>query len=139
MLHELIAAKANSFDAIIESGVQPYPGVLDLVMGSKTAGIPLAICSGALRSDIMPILSQLAITDCFSVIVTAEDVPQSKPDPTCYRIAAQALRAKGGLSARPGTSVRLRIHRLVFRQRKGAGLKVIGVTNSYPAETISPG
>lgn len=136
MLHELIAAKAKSFDEIIESGVMPYPGVLELIKSSQAAGIPLAICSGALRSDILPILNQLEVTDCFSVIVTAEDVPQSKPDPTCYRIAAQELRATGGLSS-DQLLCAIEDTPAGIQAAQGAGLKVIGVTNSYPAETIS--
>ena len=96
----------------------------------------MAICSGALRSDILPILNQLEVTDCFSVIVTAEDVPQSKPDPTCYRIAAQELRATGCLSS-DQLLCAIEDTPAGIQAAQGAGLKVIGVTNSYPAETIS--
>src|ERR1035437_8196397 len=83
-LHRLIEHKATLFNDIIQSGVSAYPGVLDLIFHLNENKIPLAICSGALRSDIDPILDMLGIANYFEVIVTADDVAASKPDPECY-------------------------------------------------------
>ena len=55
------------------------------------AGRPLALCSGALRSDIDPILAQLGVARCFDVIVSADDVRRSKPDPESYALAFARL------------------------------------------------
>jgi len=90
-LEQLIARKADIFQEVIAAGVAPYPGVTALIHNLHKQSTPLAICSGALRSDILPIIDQLGIASCFAHIITADDVPHSKPDPTCYRIAAQQL------------------------------------------------
>lgn len=136
-LERLVAQKAIIFQEVIASGVTPYSGVTDLIQLLHNQGTPLAICSGALRSDILPILEQLRITTCFSKIVTADDVPHSKPDPTCYRIAAEQL-----ITAHPANLntvdqiIAIEDTPPGISAAKGAGLKVIAVSNSYPADHL---
>ena len=72
-------------------GIIAYPGVVNLIKKIHDSRTPLAISSGALRSDIEPILETLGITNCFDVIVTAEDVAKSKPDPESYQLAYTRL------------------------------------------------
>jgi len=92
-LLNLIERKALIFQEIIRDGISAYPGVINLIRKIHTSRTPLAISSGALRSDIEPILETLGITDCFDVIVTAEDVAKSKPDPESYQLAHTRLNA----------------------------------------------
>ncbi len=133
-LQRLITQKAMIFQEIITSSIIPYPGVVDLIQNLHRQGLPLAICSGALRSDILPIIEQLGVANCFSHIVTADDVPHSKPDPTSYRIAAEQL-----IAAFPekltNTDLVVAIEDTPagISSATSAGLKVIAVTNSYPA------
>lgn len=135
-LSGLIARKAAYFDEIIASGVAAYPGVVELITGLKTAGIPLAICSGALRSDIDPILVQLGLTTCFDVIVTADDVAASKPDPECYRLAFAKLHSACGAAFTRKTTIAIEDTPAGIASAKGAGLPVCAVTNSYPANRL---
>ncbi len=51
-LRRLIDQKASVFNEVIRSGVTAYPGVVELIHLLHTNKMPLAICSGALRSDI---------------------------------------------------------------------------------------
>jgi beta-phosphoglucomutase len=136
-LHTLIEQKATFFKEVIGSGVSAYPGVLDLIFHLHTNKFPLAICSGALRSDIDPILAMLGITDYFGVIVTADDVAASKPDPECYQLAFQRLQSlhQNGLSKE--TTVAIEDTPAGISAAKGAGLIVCAVTNSYPAERLN--
>src|SRR5512136_1855054 len=89
-LEPLIDRKARAFLEIIAMGVHPYPGAIELIFGIS-GRVPLAICSGALRSDILPVLEQFGLSDAFDVIVTADDVSASKPDPACYRLTVERL------------------------------------------------
>lgn len=136
-LQALINQKAAMFEQVVALGVTPYPGVLELITELATQDIPLAISSGALRSDIMPILAQLGLTDSFTHIVTADDVPQSKPHPASYLHAKQKL-----LNSFPKKlNESSRIYAIEdtpagIQSAKGAGLTVIAVTNSYPAEKL---
>lgn len=137
-LQELIDKKAKIFEHVIHEGVQPYPGVIELITELSKIEVPLAICSGALRSDILPILDQLQIFSLFNHIITADDVAQSKPDPASY------LRAKEKLIStfpdkinRQSTIYAIEDTPAGIQSAKGAGLIVIAVTNSYGFESLT--
>ena len=136
-LQSYIDRKANLFQEIIRDGISAYPGVVDLIRRIHDSRTPLAISSGALRSDIEPILETLGIADCFDVIVTAEDVARSKPDPECYRLAHARLNAFRSLNLPPRQVLAIEDTPAGIASAKGAGLQVLAVTNSYPAEQLS--
>jgi HAD superfamily hydrolase (TIGR01509 family) len=135
-LLRLIEQKAAYFEEIIGSGVAAYPGVVDLIIQLNAHNIPLAICSGALRSDIDPILAMLGITSYFDVIVTADDVAASKPDPECYQLAFQQLLAVHNHSFSKESTIAIEDTPAGIASAKGAGLLVCAVTNSYPAKRL---
>ena len=140
-LSDLIEKKAAAFQDLLESdGAAALPGAVELIK-SLSGKIPLAICSGALRADILPILESLGIATAFDIIVTADDTHISKPDPAPYRLAAERLSvaASGGrgITRRPAASTRDGFMLAIedtpagIASAKGAGLKVLAVTNSY--------
>ena len=136
-LHELIGAKAELFQHVAAEGVTSYPGVCELIR-AISGNLPLAICSGALRSDIEPILATLGLTGCFDSMVTADDVPHSKPDPASYLEAVKRLQLifpKGMIT--PELAVAIEDTPAGISSAKGAGLKVVAVTNSYPASMLT--
>jgi len=135
-LHRLIDRKASAFNEIIRSGVTAYPGVVALINLLHINKIPLAICSGALRSDIDPILAMLNIADYFKVIVTADDVAASKPDPECYELAFQKLLSAHTIPFSKETTLAIEDTPAGISAAKTAGLKVCAVTNSYPAARL---
>ncbi|NVN89518.1 MAG: HAD family phosphatase [Desulfuromonadales bacterium] len=137
-LTRLIADKAAIFQTIICEGINAYPGVVTLIKTLHKAQLPLAICSGALRSDILPILDLLNVRDCFDCIVSAEDVVKSKPDPACYRIAYSLLRATRPESVfSTTTTVAIEDTPAGISAATQAGLQVIAVTNSYPRDQLT--
>ena len=136
-LQSLIEQKAAFFQEIIRSDVSAYPGVLDMIFHLREHHIPLAICSGALRSDIDPILTMLGISDCFDVIVTADDVEVSKPDPACYELAFQKLSFAHQHSFTKETAIAIEDTPAGITAACAAGLKVCAVTNSYPAARLN--
>jgi beta-phosphoglucomutase len=46
--------------------------------------VPLAICSGAARAEIEPVIESAGIAGCFRAVVTSNDVVHGKPDPEGY-------------------------------------------------------
>ncbi|MFA7256647.1 MAG: HAD family phosphatase [Kiritimatiellales bacterium] len=125
----LIGKKAAAFQELLESdGAAALPGAVELIK-HLSGNIPLAICSGALRTDIFPILGKLGIEKAFDTIVTADDTHISKPDPAPYKLAMQKLGVISGLAIEDTPAG--------IYSAKGAGLKVLSVTNSYPAETLT--
>jgi len=146
-LDELIVKKAAAFQELLESdGAAALPGAVELIR-SLSGKIPLAICSGALREDILPILGKLGIEEAFDAIVTADDTHTSKPDPAPYKLAAERLAVvvaapdgrgvSSGTTRRPAASTDTEFGLAIedtpagIASAKGAGLNVLAVTNSY--------
>ena len=128
-LNNLIKQKAAAFQELLESdGAAALPGAVDLIK-HLSGNIPLAICSGALRADILPVLKGLDIENAFDAIVTAADTHISKPDPAPYKLAAKKLGVTSGLAIEDTQAG--------IASAKGAGLNVLAVTNSYPAEALT--
>jgi len=137
-LAKLVAAKSRAFLDGIRNGVTAYPGAVSTIESLRTAGRPLALCSGALLSDIEPILAQLGIPRCFDVIVSADDVRKSKPDPESYAIAFERLSKRyATLLTLPARSFAVEDTPAGIRSAKGAGLRVLAVTNSYGPGELS--
>jgi HAD superfamily hydrolase (TIGR01509 family) len=136
-LQSLVREKGAAFQGIIAAGVEVYQGVVELVR-AIAGNLPLALCSGALPSDIEPILKQLGIAGLFDVIVTAADVQASKPDPESYTLAVTGLNT--AYPDREITAARcLAIEDTPagIASARGAGLMVLAVTNSYPEENLA--
>ena len=133
-LGKLVAAKSEAFLRGLRVGVTAYPGAVHLIETLYAAGFPLALCSGALRSDIDPILTQLGVARRFDVIVSADDVRRSKPDPESYALAFARLSERHpALLTAPEMSVAVEDTPAGIRSAKGAGLRALAVTNSYGA------
>jgi len=137
-LVKLVAAKSRAFQEGLRNGVTAYPGAVAMIESLHAAGRPLALCSGALRSDIDPILARLGVARYFPVIVSADDVRKSKPDPESYALAFRRLSETHSSSLTvPGASVAVEDTPAGIRSAKGAGLRVLGVTNSYGREELA--
>jgi beta-phosphoglucomutase len=136
-LARLVATKSEAFLPGLRDGVSAYPGVVSLVESLRATGCPLALCSGALRSDIDPILGQLGIARCFDVIVSTDDVRKSKPDPESYALSFRKLSERYPASLTvPGKSIAVEDTPAGIRSAKGAGLRVLAVTNSHCPEEL---
>ena len=71
------------------------PGAAEAVR-QVAAALPAAIASGAARREIDAALLAGGLTGVIEVIVAAEDVTESKPDPEGYLIALRRLGVEGG-------------------------------------------
>ncbi|NJD61686.1 MAG: HAD family phosphatase [Deltaproteobacteria bacterium] len=137
-LSQLVEAKSRVFQEILRAGVKVYPGILPMIESLHASGVPMAICSGALRSDIDPILSGLGVARCFLHIVTADDVLKSKPDPECYVLAIRRLsHSRPQVISAPRNCLAVEDTPAGIEAAKGAGLSVLAVTNSHPAEELA--
>jgi len=137
-LAKLVAAKSRAFLDGIRAGVTAYPGAVPMIGSLHADGCPLALCSGALRTDIDPILAQLGVAGSFDAIVSADDVRRSKPDPESYALAFRRLSEKDPLSLTvPGKSIAVEDTPAGIRSAKSAGLRVLAVTNSYGPGELS--
>src|SRR5687767_1787360 len=89
--------------------------------------------SGALRHEIEEVVDAAGMSELFSTIVASGDTPDSKPSPAPYRLAFERLRAITGRDLQPGRCVAIEDSRWGIESARGAGLRCVGLTTSYPA------
>ena len=106
-----------------------YPGVPELLAKVREAGVRLAMVSGTARVNIDNHFGVL--TKRFDVIVSADDVQRTKPDPEPY------LAALAKLGLKPGDAVVVENATLGIRSAKAAGLRVIAVASTLPPEKLT--
>lgn len=127
------ARKVETFARLIPE-VPVFDGARDLVRALEDE-MPLAIASGARHGEIDAILRGVSLRDPFLTIVGAEDAERTKPDPAPYLEAVRRLAALApGLA--PGDCVAFEDSMAGIAAALGAGLKVVGVAHSYPAEKL---
>lgn len=131
-----VALKGAAFlEEVRAAPPPPYPGVLDL-FDQLRSRVRLGLCTGALPGDITPILERLGLSDLFSTIVTAADVPASKPDPACYRLARERLALAAGRRPEQMRGVAVEDTPAGIRSARGAGLSTLAVATTHPPETL---
>ncbi len=134
---ELCRQKQDVFERLVSQGAAAIPGALELV-DEVFGQLPIAIGSGATTLDIELMLMGLGRRDCFEVIVSADHVSRSKPDPTTYRMAVQQLAERypeAGLT--PGSCLAIEDTAAGIESARGAGLMTLGITTTGPASSLT--
>ncbi len=132
-LDRLMEAKAGALKDLIMQGVPTFPGVVEFVNELMDRGVPMAVASGALRHEVKAFVESLGLSGAFQVIVAADEVKKSKPDPETYLSAIERLKqALGSKPLVPSNCVAIEDTRAGIHSARSAGLVVIAVTNSFP-------
>ena len=84
--------RCELMDAFIEkNGVEPKPGIRELLSYLQNRGIPAAITTATPIDRVLRHLTPLGLERGFAAIRTAQDVPNGKPAPDIYLAGAAAL------------------------------------------------
>jgi beta-phosphoglucomutase len=75
----------------LKAEMRPFPGIVDFLEVVAKAGLRIALATSASNRRAHGTLERLGLAGYFEAIVTGDDVPASKPDPTIYRLIAQRL------------------------------------------------
>ena len=132
---ELVARKGDRMQELLRSGSVLFPGALEFIR-EAAAAVPIAIASARCATRSTKSSTRRGWSDLFATIVAAGDTPESKPSPAPYLLAFERSRTYGA-RARPAP---LGCHRgLALGSRIGAGRgpRLVGVTNSYPADELA--
>jgi HAD superfamily hydrolase (TIGR01509 family) len=135
--HRVLTKKKSMSHQLIESRkYSALPGVDQLVRG-LAQHYPLAICSGALREEIEPMLEGVGLREHFPIIVSAEDVTQGKPNPEGYLLTAKLVGERTGVKLLPKDCLIIEDAPSVIRSVTLAGFQTLGVATSYPLSALS--
>ena len=91
----------------------------------------VGVVSGSARAEITPVLEASGLADSIAVLVAADDIRRSKPDPEGYLIALHLL------GVQPKDSVAVEDSEAGVAAAKAAGLYCAGVTTTQPAERLA--
>ena len=119
-------------EIIVERGLEALPGVHTFLDRLQAAGIPICVGSSTHRENITTILRVLRFETYFDRMVTSEDVKLGKPHPDVF------LRAAEKIGRLPGQCVVFEDAFAGIEAARAAGMKVVGVATTHPAEVLLP-
>lgn len=138
VIANLIARKAAVMEKLEEQGSVLFPGAREAIE-RLAAMCPLAIASGALRSEIERTLEREGLKARFTVIVSADDGGASKPAPDPYLRAVERL-SKTGAGAEPllpSDCVAVEDSPWGLESASAAGLLTVGVAHTYTCDALA--
>ncbi len=125
----LHARKTEIFTEMATQGeIPPRPGVNELIDELENAGVRLAVATTGTRAWVRPLLDRLFGLERFDTVVTADEAPQRKPDPSAHQMALEHLALPA--AAAPG----LEDSRNGLLAARSAGLPCVVVVNDYTRE-----
>lgn len=137
LLLKLVARKKKIAEDLIHAKqYEALPGVEETVR-ALWRNYPLAICSGAMSSEIELMLEGICLRDCFRVIVSAEDVTVGKPDPECYLRGVERLGSRYHRRLNPKNCIVIEDAPRVIDRLKPLGFVCIGLASHTPAERFN--
>ena len=136
LLDELCALKDHMMDSELAQISTPLAGVENTLATLTGWHVPLAICSGARRVEILRILEAFHLRDHFRAIVAIEDVRHGKPDSEGYRRAFDTLQLQCDGELDKSLSLVIEDTAGGAAAAHDAGLRVLGVATSSPLETV---
>ena len=89
----MIAERVERYRAAVADGSSVYEHTREAV-GYAAERVPLAICSGAVRAEIEPVVEAAGIAPLLQAIVSSDDVAEGKPHPEGYLKALASLGAE---------------------------------------------
>jgi len=126
---DLLEHKRRIFRRLIAEKLKPIPGSVEAL--TDLDSIPLGLATSSSRSEAELTLRILGVKDRFRTIVTSDDVKRSKPEPDSYRLAVRRL------GVAPAYCVAIEDSAAGVQSARQAGLTVLAVTNSLPAEKLA--
>lgn len=118
------------YDELLKTEAKPFSGAVDLPR-SLSEKYKLALVSGSTKKQVDIVLSKLDIQSLFAVIITADDITSSKPNPEGYLLAAKKL------NFNPQECLALEDGEQGVKAAKSAGMKVVGVVNNSEQDLSS--
>jgi beta-phosphoglucomutase family hydrolase len=126
----LAERKRAHYARLAGRGVQAVAGVSEFLGELERLGVKRAVATSATRTDVERLLGELRLRERFNVVVAADDVRWSKPNPEVY------LRAAEGLGLRPSECLVFEDALVGVHAARNAGMRVIGVTTAHTGREL---
>jgi beta-phosphoglucomutase len=134
----LMQQKSRAFLELVKEETCVLKYVPEFLQSLAAANLLVAICSGALRSEIETILVQARLHDFFEVIVSANEVKKGKPDPQGFVLTLQMLSSNHpGKTIKAADCVVIEDSHWGLEAAEAAGMHTVAVANSYAADELA--
>jgi len=90
-LDALAYQKNNYYVQAVPTDLQAYPGVREGLVWLKNQGVKTAVVSNAKKRELVTALNSLKLDSYFDVLLSRDDVPAPKPDPSAYLFGAASV------------------------------------------------
>lgn len=124
----VFATKDEIFYKLMQN-VKPVPGVLELVDATKNK-YKLGLATSSVRRFMNFIADKFNYQHRFQTMVCGEDIVNSKPHPEIFLKAAERLQVP------PQQCIAIEDSINGIRSAKAAGMFVIGITTTFPRQTL---
>jgi len=136
---EITLAKSNRWREMIADNLPLFEGAENFIR-KMSRQFTLGIVSMARREEIEYVLERANLRECFSAIVSAEDVSAPKPNPECYRLGFRLVDAahtkQRVLPITHDECLVIEDSPPGILAAKAADLKTLGVVNTVSAEEM---
>jgi beta-phosphoglucomutase len=129
-LRDLLVAKWDLRDrGIEENRFHVQPGAVEAVRAAAARG-PVGVCSGSVRRTVVPLLRRIGVLETLGTVVCGDDVPNMKPAPDGYLLAARRL------GVEPSRCLAIEDTPSGISAAKSAGVHVVAVCHTMGAEKL---
>jgi len=133
----LVEQKKLIFEKLAKTEGRMIEGVRDFLTMLEDNDISMAICSGALLTEVELILEEARLRHLFEAIVSGDQVKKGKPDPEGFLLSLQRLNENRENPITAKQCIAIEDSHWGLEAAKAAGMHTIAVTNSYDAEQLS--
>jgi len=128
---ELSQQKESGYRSLSAGRLTPLAGLMRLLDGLDAAAVPVALATSAPRENVEHTLRELDLASRLTVIARSDEVAHGKPAPDVFIEAARKL------GVDPAACVAFEDAPIGVIAAARAGMTVVAVTTSYPAEVLA--
>lgn len=130
-LQEIIVKKEQTYQDEFRPHLKLIDGLNSFLQKAKAKGIRLAIGTAALKMNVDYVLDELHLREVFDVLVSAENVTASKPDPEVF------LKCASLLNISPAETIVFEDSPKGIEAAKNGGFKAVAITSFHVAEDFT--
>ncbi|MGH9327543.1 MAG: HAD family hydrolase [Terriglobia bacterium] len=125
-MKQLGAELEAKFRNVFRPHARPLPGLVPLLCQLRSAGIPLAVASSAIRENVEFVVETIGLRPFFQCLINGDEVLHPKPDPEIY------LKTAGKLGVEADECVGFEDSFAGIEAVKRAGMKCVAIASTFP-------
>jgi len=122
--------KERNFRKTVRQSIKPLPGAIKLIKLLTDHEFKMALASSAPIENIRLLTEGLGINNYFQTIISGRDVPEGKPSPQGFLLAAQKL------GVEPKNCIVIEDAVAGVTAAKRAGMCCLAITNTHPRTSL---